>query len=142
MAVRKPKVVVTRKLPEPIEARMSELFDAVLNVDDAPMSLEALAAALAEAEVLVPTITDRLDARTLEAAGPRLRLIANFGAGVDNIDVTAANARAITVTNTPGVLTEDTADMTLALIMASARRLVEGANVVQQGRFAGWGPTW
>jgi glyoxylate reductase len=142
MAVRKPKVVVTRKLPEPIEARMSELFDAVLNVDDAPMSLEALAAALAEADVLVPTITDRLDARTLEAAGPRLRLIANFGAGVDNIDVTAANARAITVTNTPGVLTEDTADMTMALIMAVARRLVEGANIVQQGKFAGWTPTW
>jgi glyoxylate reductase len=142
MAVRKPKVVVTRKLPEPVEARMSELFDAVLNADDQPMSREALMAAAAEADVLVPTITDRIDARTLEAAGPRLRLIANFGAGVDNIDVAAANARGVTVTNTPGVLTEDTADMTMALIMAVARRLVEGANVVHQGGFAGWTPTW
>jgi glyoxylate reductase len=142
MAVRKPKVVVTRKLPEPVEARMSELFDAVLNPDDAPMGREALAAALGEADVLVPTITDRIDARALEAAGPNLRLIANFGAGVDNIDVTAANARGITVTNTPGVLTEDTADMTMALIMAVARRIVEGANVTQAGGFSGWTPTW
>jgi glyoxylate reductase len=142
MPSRKPKVVVTRKLPEPVEARMSELFDAVLNADDAPMGREALARALAEAEVLVPTITDRIDARALESAGPNLRLIANFGAGVDNIDVAAANARGITVTNTPGVLTEDTADMTMALIMAVARRLVEGANVVHAGGFAGWTPTW
>jgi len=142
MAVRKPKVVVTRKLPEPVEARMSELFDTVLNLEDRPMGREALAAALAEADVLVPTITDRIDARALEAAGPNLRLIANFGAGVDNIDVPAANARGITVTNTPGVLTEDTADMTMALIMAVARRLVEGANAVQAGHFAGWTPTW
>jgi len=142
MADRKPKVVVTRKLPEPIEARMSELFDTAVNADDRPMSREALAAALAEADVLVPTITDRIDAKALQAAGPNLRLIANFGAGVDNIDVAAANARGITVTNTPGVLTEDTADMTMALIMAVARRLVEGANLVQQGGFAGWTPTW
>ncbi len=142
MADRKPKVVVTRKLPEPIEARMSQLFDTALNADDRPMGREALAAALAEADVLVPTITDRIDARALQSAGPSLRLIANFGAGVDNIDVAAANARGITVTNTPGVLTEDTADMTMALIMAVARRLVEGANLVQQGGFAGWSPTW
>ena len=142
MADRKPKVVVTRKLPEPVEARMSELFDAALNLDDRPMSREALVAAVAEADVLVPTITDRIDARLLECASPRLRLIANFGAGVDNIDVAAANARGVTVTNTPGVLTEDTADMTMALIMAVARRLVEGANIVQQGGFAGWTPTW
>lgn len=142
MAVRKPKVVVTRKLPDPVEARMSELFEAVLNADDQPMGREALLAALADAEVLVPTITDRIDAATIAGAGPQLRLIANFGAGVDNIDVAAANARGITVTNTPGVLTEDTADMTMALIMAVARRLVEGANVVQAGGFAGWTPTW
>jgi len=142
MAARKPKVVVTRKLPAPIEARMGELFDVTLNPDDAPMSPAALIAALAEAEVLVPTITDRIDARVLAGAGTSLRMIANFGAGVDNIDVDAANARGVIVTNTPGVLTEDTADMTLALIMASARRLVEGANVVQSGEFHGWAPTW
>jgi glyoxylate reductase len=142
MADRKPKVVVTRKLPAPIEARMGELFDVVLNPDDAPMSSAALIAALADAEVLVPTITDRIDARILAGAGSSLRMIANFGAGVDNIDVDAANARGVVVTNTPGVLTEDTADMTLALIMASARRLVEGANIVQAGEFHGWAPTW
>jgi glyoxylate reductase len=97
---------------------------------------------MAEVEVLVPTITDRIDARLLAAAGPSLKMIANFGAGVDNIDVDAAHARGVVVTNTPGVLTEDTADMTLALIMASARRLVEGANTVQAGEFHGWSPTW
>ena len=142
MADPKPKVVVTRKLPAAIEARMGELFDVSLNPDDRPMSFDALAAALADADVLVPTITDRIDARLLAAAGPSLRMIANFGAGVDNIDVDAANARGVVVTNTPGVLTEDTADMTLALIMASARRLVEGANTVQAGEFHGWTPTW
>jgi len=142
MADPKPKVVVTRKLPATIEARMGELFDVSLNPDDRPMSFDALAAALADADVLVPTITDRIDARLLAAAGPSLRMIANFGAGVDNIDVDAANARGVVVTNTPGVLTEDTADMTLALIMASARRLVEGANTVQAGEFHGWTPTW
>jgi glyoxylate reductase len=142
MAAHKPKVVVTRKLPESIEARMAELFHVILNADDAPMGPDALIAALADAEVLVPTITDRIDARVLAGAGPSLRMIANFGAGVDNIDVSAANARGVVVTNTPGVLTEDTADMTLALIMASARRLVEGANVVQAGGFEGWTPTW
>ena len=142
MAASKPKVVVTRKLPEPIEARMGELFDVRLNPDDRPMSPAALIEALADADVLVPTITDRIDTRLINAAGPSLRMIANFGAGVDNIDVGAANARGLVVTNTPGVLTEDTADMTLALIMASARRLVEGANVVQSGEFHGWSPTW
>jgi glyoxylate reductase len=142
MADRKPKVVVTRKLPEPVEARMSELFDVQLNADDRPMSPEGLIAAMADIDVLAPTITDRIDARVLAAAGPRLKLIANFGAGFDHIDVAAANARGITVTNTPGVLTEDTADMTMALIMASARRLVEGANLVQAGGFSGWTPTF
>jgi glyoxylate reductase len=142
MALGKPKVVVTRRLPEPIQARMSELFDARLNPEDAPMSQAALAQAVLEAEVLVPTITDRIDARLIDAAGPQLKLIANFGAGVDHIDVAAANARGITVTNTPGVLTEDTADMTMALILAVARRLIEGANVVRAGGFTGWTPTW
>jgi glyoxylate reductase len=142
MPARKPKVIVTRKLPDPVETRMRELFDTELNLDDTPMGRKELTAALARAEVLVPTITDKLDAQALEAAGPQLKLIANFGAGVDHIDVAAANARGITVTNTPGVLTEDTADLTLALMMAASRRIVEGANAVQAGQFMGWAPTW
>jgi glyoxylate reductase len=142
MTDRKPKVVVTRQLPEPVEARMLELFDAALNRDDRPMDAEALAAALVDADVLVPTITDHIDKTLIAAAGPGLRLIANFGAGVDHIDVEAAHARGIVVTNTPGVLTEDTADMTMALVLAVARRLVEGANIAQAGGFTGWSPTW
>jgi glyoxylate reductase len=142
MADRKPKVVVTRKLPAAVEQRMSELFDAELRADDAPLSPAALAAAVQDADVLVPTITDRIDAGLIDAAGPRLRLIANFGAGVDHIDVAAAHAKGLAVTNTPGVLTEDTADMTMGLILAVARRLVEGANVAQAGGFTGWSPTW
>jgi len=142
MAVRKPKVIVTRKLPDPVETRMRELFDTELNLTDQPMGQDELLDALQRAEVLVPTITDRIDSRLLSRAGPSLKLIANFGAGVDNIDVATANARGITVTNTPGVLTEDTADMTMALILASARRVVEGAQVVQTGGFQGWSPTW
>lgn len=138
----KPKVVVTRKLPDPVETRMCELFDAELNSSDRPMSSDELVDALGRADVLVPTVTDRIDSRILSRAGPNLRLIANFGAGVDNIDVASANARGITVTNTPGVLTEDTADMTMALILAAARRVVEGAQVVQSGGFSGWSPTW
>ena len=142
MPANKPKVVVTRKLPDPVEARMRELFDVQLNADDRAMPAEALGQALATADVLVPTVTDRIDGRLLTRAGPQMKLIANFGAGVDNIDVQTAVQRGITVTNTPGVLTEDTADMTLALILASARRVVEGANVVQAGQFTGWSPTW
>ncbi len=142
MSASKPKVAVTRKLPDAVEARMRELFDVELNDADRAMSAEALAQALATADVLVPTVTDRLDARLLAKAGPQLKLIAQFGAGVDNIDVATANQRGITVTNTPGVLTEDTADMTLALILAAARRVVEGAQVVQAGQFTGWSPTW
>ena len=138
----KPKVVVTRKLPDPVETRMCELFDTELNPTDRAMTPDELVDALGRAEVLVPTVTDRIDSRILSRAGPNLRLIANFGAGVDNIDVATANARGITVTNTPGVLTEDTADMTMALILGAARRIVEGANVVQAGGFSGWSPTW
>ena len=121
---------------------MRELFDTELNVDDKPMTADELVEAMSRADVLVPTITDVLDARTLARAGERLKLIANFGAGVDNIDVATANQRNIIVTNTPGVLTEDTADMTMSLIMAASRRVVEGANVVQSGGFQGWSPTW
>jgi glyoxylate reductase len=142
MAARKPKVVVTRKLPDPVETRMRELFDTELNVDDKPLSADELVDAMSRADVLVPTITDQIDARILSRAGERLKLIANFGAGVDNIDVATANQRNIIVTNTPGVLTEDTADMTMGLIMAASRRVVEGANVVQGGGFHGWSPTW
>ena len=142
MALRKPKVIVTRKLPDAVETRMRELFDTELNLDDTPMDVETLAAALARAEVLACTITDRLDGDLIARAGPQLKLIANFGVGVDHIDVTAANARGIVVTNTPGVLTEDTADLTMGLILAAARRVVEGANIVQAGDFHGWTPTW
>ena len=142
MPARKPKVIVTRKLPDPVETRMRELFDTELNLTDAALDRAALVEAIGRADVLAPTITDRIDAALLEKAGERLKLIANFGAGVDHIDVAAANARGITVTNTPGVLTEDTADLTMALIMAVARRLVEGANVTQGGGFKGWSPTW
>jgi glyoxylate reductase len=142
MSRRKPLVVVTRKLPDVVETRMCELFDTRLNLDDKPMSQKELAEALQVAEVLVPTVTDRIDAGLIGAAGDQLKLIANFGTGVDNIDVTAAASRGITVTNTPGVLTEDTADMTMALILAVARRLVEGAKVIPGGNWAGWAPTW
>ena len=142
MADRKLKVVVTRRLPEAVEARMRELFDVQLNADDHPMAVEALAAALASADVLAPTVTDRIDAAVLAHAGPQLKLIANFGAGFEHIDVAAANARGITVTNTPGVLTEDTADMAMALILAVSRRVVEGAKALEAGRFEGWAPTW
>ncbi len=138
----KPKVVVTRKLPDPVETRMRELFDTELNPTDRAMTPDELVDALQRADVLVPTVTDRIDSRILSRAGPNLRLIANFGAGVDNIDVATANARGVTVTNTPGVLTEDTADMAMALILAAARRVVEGAQVVQTGGFSGWSPTW
>ncbi len=137
------KVVVTRKLPEPVEARMRELFDVTLNQTDAPMSREQLAAAMRTAAVLVPTVTDRIDKTLLSGAGPQLKLIANYGTGVDNIDLETARNRGIIVTNTPGILTEDTADMTMALILAVPRRLVEGADYLQEGReWRGWSPTW
>lgn len=142
MGRKKPLVIVTRKLPEAIETRMCELFDARLNIDDKPMPRNALAEALRTAEVLVPTVTDRLDTELIGLAGPRMRLIANFGNGVDNIDVACAVEHGMTVTNTPGVLTEDTADMTMALILAVARRLVEGAQVIPAEEWAGWAPTW
>jgi len=142
MALRKPKVIVTRKLPDAVETRMRELFDAELNLDDMPMDVETLAAAVARAEVLACTITDRIDGDLIARAGPQLKLIANFGVGVDHIDIVAANARGIVVTNTPGVLTEDTADLTMGLILSAARRVVEGANIVQAGEFHGWTPTW
>jgi glyoxylate reductase len=142
MPAKKPLVIVTRKLPDAIETRMRELFETRLNVDDTPMTREQLIEAVQTADVLVPTVTDRLDGRVLTRAGQRLKLIANFGAGVDNIDLETARARAITVTNTPGVLTDDTADVTMALILAVPRRIVEGAGVIEKGEFKGWSPTW
>jgi glyoxylate reductase len=142
MASKRLKVIVTRRLPDPVETRMRELFDAELNLEDKPMSADDLAGALARADVLVPTVTDRIDARLLSRAGENLKLIAQFGAGVDNIDVATAVQRGICVTNTPGVLTEDTADMTMALILAVPRRIVEGVKVVESDGFTGWSPTW
>jgi len=131
---KKPLVVVTRKLPDSIETRMRELFDARLNLDDQAMTPEQIAEAARSADVLVPTVTDEISADIINQPDCKLRLIANFGNGVDNIDVAAANARGITVTNTPKVLTEDTADMTMALILAVPRRLIEGANHLPDGR--------
>jgi glyoxylate reductase len=140
---KKPLVVVTRKLPDSVETRMRELFDTRLNLDDKPMSQAELAEAAKVADVLVPTVTDRIDASVLSHSGEKLKLIANFGNGVDNIDVATALQRGITVTNTPGVLTEDTADMTMALILAVPRRLAEGSTVLTDEKdWAGWSPTW
>jgi glyoxylate reductase len=140
---RKPLIVVTRRLPDTIEVRMRELFDAQLNLEDAPLTQAELIEAARTADVLVPTVTDRIDGAVLGKAGDQFKLIANFGNGVDHIDVEAAVARGITVTNTPGVLTEDTADMTMALILMVPRRLAEGATVLtNEPKWKGWSPTW
>ena len=140
---KKPLVVVTRKLPDSIETRMRELFDARLNLDDTPMTPEQLAEAVRTADILVPTVTDEITEDILKQPDVKVKLIANFGNGVDNIDVTAAHALHITVTNTPKVLTEDTADMTMALILAVPRRLIEGASILTDGKdWPGWSPTW
>jgi glyoxylate reductase len=140
---KKPLVVITRKLPDLVETRMRELFETRLNIDDRPMTREELAAAMQEADVLVPTITDRIDEELISAAGENLKLIASFGNGVDHIDVAAASRRGIAVTNTPNVLTEDTADMTMGLILTVPRRLIEGASMLAaNGKWAGWSPTW
>src|ERR1700689_4435740 len=144
MSVRKkPLVVVTRKLPDSIETRMRELFDARLNLDDTPLTRDQLTEAVRSADILVPTVTDQISEDVLKQADSKLKLIANFGNGFDNIDVIAAHARGITVTNTPKVLTEDTADMTMALILAVPRRLIEGSSILTEGKnWPGWSPTW
>ena len=143
MTKTKPLVVVTRKLPQVVETRMMELFNARLNDSDIPMSKADLVDAVKIADVLVPTVTDRIDKSILMQAGEKLKLIANFGNGVDNIDVDTAVLRGITVTNTPGVLTEDTADMAMALILAAARRIPEGSRVIgSDNSWQGWSPTW
>jgi glyoxylate reductase len=143
MSKRKPLVIVTRKLPDVVETRLKELFNTRLNDADKPLSQAELVAAVKQAEVIVPTVTDRIDKGVINQAGDQLKLIANFGNGVDNIDVETATARGITVTNTPGVLTEDTADMTMALILAVARRIIEGSRVIgPENSWQGWSPTW
>ena len=135
-----PRVVVTRELPDAAMDRMEQLFDTTSNRGDVAMTRDQLAAAMADCDVLVPTVTDQIDAGLIAGAGERLRLIANFGAGVNHIDLKAARARGIIVTNTPGVLTEDTADMTMALIVSVPRRLAEGEKLVRSGQWKGWSP--
>ena len=137
----KPRVVVTRRLMPATEARMAELFDATFNPADTPLDRAALIAAMADADVLVPTVTDRIDGDLIAAAEPRLGLIANFGAGTEHIDLAAARARRIMVTNTPGVFTDDTADMTMALIITVTRRFGEGVRMVLTGEWTGWSPS-
>jgi len=142
MADKKTRVIVTRRLPAPVELRLKELFDTELNETDTPFTSEQFADAMGRADVLVSTVTDQLDGRLISKAGDQLKLIAQFGAGVDNIDVQTANERGITVTNTPGVLTDDTADVAMALILAVPRRIHEGVQVMENGTFEGWHPTW
>jgi glyoxylate reductase len=142
MTAQKIKVVVTRRLPSVVELRLKELFDTTLNETDEPMSQGALSDAVANADVLVSTVTDKIDGRVLAHSGENLRLIAQFGAGVDNIDLQSATQRGITVTNTPGVLTDDTADMTMALLLAVPRRMIEGVKAIENDEFTGWTPTW
>jgi glyoxylate reductase len=137
----KPRVHVTRHLLPSVEARMGELFDVVLNVEDRPLTRDEMIAAMAGSDVLVPTVTDRIDAAMLEAAGDRLGLIANFGAGIEHIDLGAARARKLIVTNTPGVFTDDTADLTMMLILSVPRRLGEGSRLIRDGQWTGWAPT-
>ena len=134
-------VVVTRRLPEVVETRLKELFDVQLRDDDTPMTTDELAEAMGRADVLVSTITDQIDSKLLARAGDKLKLIANYGAGVDNIDVATARQRGIHVSNTPGVMTEDTADMVMALILAVTRRMGEGMRLAQSGDWSGWSPT-
>ena len=141
MPGKKLSVVVTRRLPEVVETRMTELFNVTLRDDDTPMSAEALAAAMSEADILVPTITDHIDATLLAQAGERLKLIANYGAGIDNIDIATARQRGILVSNTPGVTTDDTADLTMALMLGVMRRIPEGVVLAQSGDWPGWAPT-
>jgi glyoxylate reductase len=137
----KPRVIVTRRLPPNVEARMAELFDTVFNVGDVAMDRAALTRAMAQCDVLVPSVADHIDAALIEGASERLQLIASFGSGVDHIDLAAAREKGIIVTNTPGVLTEDTADMTMALILSVPRRLAEGEKLVRSGHWGGWSPS-
>jgi glyoxylate reductase len=141
MPAKSVRVVVTRRLPDPVERRLQDLFDVRLPQDDTPMTKPELIAAMQEAEVLVPSVTDQIDAGMLAQAGAGLRLIASYGAGVDHIDVASARQRGILVTNTPGVVTEDTADMAMALMLGVTRRMPEGLAMMQRGQWTGWAPT-
>ena len=134
-------VVVTRRLPEVVETRLTELFDVRLREADTPMSRQELAAAMQEADVIVPTLSDTIDAGLISGAGERLKLIANYGAGVDHIDVATARSRGVLVSNTPGVSAEDTADMAMSLILAVTRRIPEGLALMQTGDWGGWSPS-
>lgn len=142
MPAKRLKVIVTRRLPDPVELRLKELFDTELNETDAPMGETELVDAVERADVVVSTVTDQIDGRILARSGENLKLIAQFGAGVDNIDVQTAVQRGITVTNTPGVLTDDTADAAMALILSVPRRFNEGIQLMEDGQFPGWSPTW
>ena len=141
MTSKRLSVVVTRRLPDVVEARLRMLFDVTQREDDTPMDRAALAQAMKTADVLVPTITDKIDAQLLAQAGDQLRLIAQFGSGVDNIDVLTAHQRGIQISNTPGVTTDDTADMAMALLLSVTRRIPEGLRVMQDENWAGWAPT-
>jgi glyoxylate reductase len=141
MSRARPKVIVTRRLPQAVETRMAELFDVELNFDDIAMDAAQLADACGRADVLVPTVSDDLPAEIIAGAGPQLKLIANFGTGVDHLDLPAARAKNIVVTNTPGVLTDDTADMVMALILSVPRRIGEGEKLLRAGEWTGWSPT-
>jgi glyoxylate reductase len=143
LPLEKPIILVTRRLPQPVEMRMAALFETRLNPSDIPYSADDLVAALQGADVLVSAITDRIDAALIGRFPKSLKLITQFGNGFDNIDIEAAYAAGLTVTNTPSVLTEDTADMAVMLMLAQPRRLVEGAEVLpREGAWAGWSPTW
>ncbi len=141
MSGNRTKVVLTRRLPEPVETRLKELFDVTLRNHDTPMSRAELVDAVKTCDVLVPTITDKIDAGLLGQAGANLKLIANFGAGIDHIDVETARQRGILVSNTPDVVTEDTADMAMALLMAVVRKIPQGLQAMQSGEWTGWSPT-
>ena len=138
---KKPLVFVTRRLPDQIQARMMELFDTRLNDSDTPLSQGELIEAVQSADAFVPTVTDAINREVIAAAGDQLKLIASFGTGVDHVDLAAAKERNILVTNTPGVLTEDTADMAMALLLSAPRRLSEGDRLVRGGGWQGWAPT-
>ena len=140
-SIGKRKIVVTRKLPDTVETRMMELFDTRLNLDDIPLTHDELIMAVQSAEILVPTVTDNIDAEIINSAGDQLKMIANYGVGVDHIDLLSAASKGIVVTNTPDVLTEDTADLTMALILMSPRRMGEGERIVRNNKWMGWTPT-
>ncbi|WND01363.1 D-glycerate dehydrogenase [Temperatibacter marinus] len=141
-SLQRPKVIVTRRLPDVVETRMAELFDVTLNLTDTPYTREQLIEAVQTADVLVPTVTDKIDRQVIEAAGPQLKLIANFGAGTNHIDMKAIGEKKIPVTNTPGVLTNDTADLALSLLLAVPRRILEGEKILREGKWTGWTPTF